>query len=353
LQIVRTHPRSAAEALPAQPARLRLPERLSTPWTMALLCTDVFAVLAAAYAVGLPAALGPAACVILCGALAVCGAYQISYAESARDEIYHVVAGCLLAATPLWATLNLAAGLPAGTTLLALPAAAVALGLVHVLLRYARCSGEEPPYGGCAYVSPQAQYRIVRPTSMGWKCAFDVSLSALGLVVLSPIMLAAALAIALESNGPILFRQERVGRDGTRFLVFKFRTMRPAADSTWATPGDLRITRVGAVLRRCSLDELPQLLNVIRGEMSLVGPRPEMVDYAQQFSQTIAGYDERHIVRPGLTGWAQIQLKRNLSPSDVPEVLPYDLFYVEHTSLLLDTIIVLKTAAEFLFHRAV
>jgi lipopolysaccharide/colanic/teichoic acid biosynthesis glycosyltransferase len=330
-----------------------VPERLTTVWTIATIGADVFAVLAAAYVAGLPATAGPAACVIVCGALALCGAYQTSYAVRARDEIYHVVAGCLLAALPLWAVLHLVTGLSSGAPLVTLVLAAAAIAFIHVVLHCARCAGEELPYAGLRCISPQAEWRVRRPLFSAWKCAFDVALSALGLLVISPIMAAAAAAIALESNGPIFFRQERTGRGGSHFFVFKFRTMRPAAGSAWAAPGDLRITRVGAVLRRLSLDELPQLLNVIRGEMSLVGPRPEMVDYARRFSRTISHYDERQRVRPGLTGWAQIQLARNLTPAEMPEVLPYDLFYVEHASLLLDTIIVLKTAAEFLFHRAV
>lgn len=340
-------------ALYAQRARTRLPEHLSIVWTVALLSSDVFAVLAAAYAVGLPAFAGPAACVIICGALAICGAYQTSYAVRARDEIYHVAAACALAFIPLWALLHFVTGIQGWLPVIVLVVAGTAIGLVHVVLHRARHADSELPFAGRRCISPQAHWRVIQPVFFVWKCAFDVLLSVLGLLVLSPVMLAAAAAIALESNGPIFFRQERLGRSGTHFELFKFRTMRPTSGSTWARPGDARITRVGAFLRRSSLDELPQLLNVLRGEMSLVGPRPEMVDYARRFSRTIPHYDERNVVRPGLTGWAQVQLKRNLRPSDMPDVLPYDLFYIEHVSPLLDAVIVLKTAAEFIFHRAI
>jgi lipopolysaccharide/colanic/teichoic acid biosynthesis glycosyltransferase len=185
------------------------------------------------------------------------------------------------------------------------------------------------------------------------KRVFDVIVAAITLVVASPIMLAAAIAILIESGTPIFFRQERIGAEGRPFSIFKFRTMRGDAGSQWARPGDDRITRVGALLRRTSIDELPQLFNVLRGEMSIVGPRPEMVDFAASFAGTIPNYEQRHVVAPGITGWAQVYCKRNLQPVDMTDVLPFDLFYVEHASVALDAAIVLKTAAEVVFHRAV
>jgi lipopolysaccharide/colanic/teichoic acid biosynthesis glycosyltransferase len=166
-------------------------------------------------------------------------------------------------------------------------------------------------------------------------------------------MLAVALAVFLDSGKPVLFRQERVGRGGRSFGIYKFRTMQHNAGSDWAKPGDSRITRIGAFLRRTSLDELPQLFNVIRGDMSVVGPRPEMRAFADGFEKSIPHYAQRHVVPPGITGWAQVYLKRNLEPSDMPAVLPYDLFYVEHASRFLDCAIILKTAFEVLTHRAV
>ena len=173
------------------------------------------------------------------------------------------------------------------------------------------------------------------------------------LEIIGQTMLIAAIAIARESSGPIFFRQERVGKDGKPFRIFKFRTMRVGAGDAWAKPGDQRITKIGAFLRRTSLDELPQIFNVLRGEMSIVGPRPEMTSFAREFTASIPNYAQRHVVQPGITGWSQVYLKRNLEPEDMTSVLPFDLFYVEHASLLLDAALILKTASEVLFHRAV
>jgi lipopolysaccharide/colanic/teichoic acid biosynthesis glycosyltransferase len=185
------------------------------------------------------------------------------------------------------------------------------------------------------------------------KRMYDVTVALVVLLLASPIMLVAALAIYAESGGPVFFRQERIGENGRPFRIWKFRTMRTDAGTDWARPGDDRITRVGRILRRSSIDELPQLFNVLRGEMAIVGPRPEMVQFARSFAQTLPNYPQRHVVAPGITGWAQLYLERNLDPNDVPRVLPYDLFYVEHASPALDAALTLKTAVEVFFHRAV
>ncbi len=179
----------------------------------------------------------------------------------------------------------------------------------------------------------------------------DVLLAVPILLLSSPFMLLAALAIWFSSGQPIFFRQKRVGRGGKTFEVFKFRTMRTNDDRSWATPGDSRITPVGKFLRRFSIDELPQLFNVVRGEMSLVGPRPEMVEFVAEFEQRFPRYSERHFVKPGITGWAQINMRRILQPSDIEQVLAHDLFYVENASIYLDCSILAKTIAEFVFHR--
>ncbi|MGC1381251.1 MAG: sugar transferase [Candidatus Baltobacteraceae bacterium] len=350
---------SLPELVEASPASLEraaaraLPERLAVVWTIALLFTDVLAVLAAAYALGLPASAGPAACLVVCGALALCGAYGTSFAARPRDEAYHVGATGALAALPFWALLHLVAGLASFVVLATLALALAAIALVRGLLHAARHLDDDPPTGGAAFVSPQAQWRARRRAFAAWKSGLDVTLASAGLLLLSPVLAVAAIGIALESSGPVFFTQRRAGRAGAPFTLIKLRTMRLDAGGAWARSGDARITRVGAFLRRSSIDEIPQLLNVIRGEMSLVGPRPEMLEYARRFSKTIPHYDERHLLRPGLTGWAQVQLERNLAPDDVPRVAPYDLFYVEHASPVLDAIVILKTAAEFLFQRAV
>ena len=195
-----------------------------------------------------------------------------------------------------------------------------------------------------------------RPLARFGKRVLDVAMALAVLVPAAPVMLLAALAIALDSGRPILFKQERVGRNGALFNVFKFRTMRVNAEAAtgpvWASKRDPRKTRLGAFLRRASIDELPQIINVLRGEMSFVGPRPERPIFVSEFRRQLPRYDERHLVRPGITGWSQVHMKRVLAVSDVSEKLSHDLFYVENWSLFMDVSIVVKTAVEFLFHRA-
>ncbi|HEX5630620.1 MAG TPA: sugar transferase, partial [Acidimicrobiia bacterium] len=148
-----------------------------------------------------------------------------------------------------------------------------------------------------------------------------------------------AAGIALDSRGPVIFAQERIGRDGRRFILYKFRTMRSAADQAearFAAPDDERLTRAGRVLRRVRIDELPQLWNVLRGDLSLVGPRPEQGPFSDRFTETIPFYSHRHLVRPGITGWAQVNFGYADSEADTIEKLSYDLFYVKHMSPWLD-----------------
>ncbi|MBX6771996.1 MAG: undecaprenyl-phosphate glucose phosphotransferase [Chloroflexi bacterium] len=184
----------------------------------------------------------------------------------------------------------------------------------------------------------------------GWnlaiKRAMDVVVSAIALVLLSPLMLLIALLIKITSpDGPVFLIQERVGLDGRPFPIIKFRTMRPDAEketgAVWAVPNDPRRTRLGAILRRYSLDELPQFINVLVGDMSLVGPRPERPVFVEQFRRTIPRYFERHREKAGLTGWAQVNgLRGNTS---IEERTAYDVWYIENWSLWLDIKILLKT----------
>ena len=195
-----------------------------------------------------------------------------------------------------------------------------------------------------------------RPIAQVTKRALDIIVASVALVLAAPVMIAAACAIALESGRPIFFTQQRVGRNGCLFNVLKFRTMLVNAEGStgpvWATSRDPRKTRLGCFLRRASIDELPQILNVLRGEMSLVGPRPERPVFVDEFRRQLPRYDERHLVRPGITGWSQVHMKRVLAVSDVAEKLSHDLFYVENWSFFMDVSVIVKTAAEFLFHRA-
>ena len=183
----------------------------------------------------------------------------------------------------------------------------------------------------------------------GWgrvaKRAMDVAFSAMFLLALSPLLLLIALLIRLSSRGPVFYRQERVGIDGIPFLMLKFRSMRTDAESrtgpVWATKGDERRTPVGTVLRKTSLDELPQLFNVLRGEMSLVGPRPERPFFVDRFKGLVPKYLDRHRVKTGMTGWAQVNGLRG--DTSVEERIKYDLYYIENWSLAFDIKILLRT----------
>ena len=178
------------------------------------------------------------------------------------------------------------------------------------------------------------------------KRAMDVLLSSLALFISLPVLLAAMAAIRLESAGPVFYRQERVTLNGRVFWLFKLRTMRPDAEQDgpkWADENDPRITKVGAFLRRTRLDEIPQLLNILRGDMSIVGPRPERPCFVDALSQELRLYKLRHSVRAGLTGWAQINYRYGASLADSQRKLEYDLFYIKNFSLLRDGAIMLQT----------
>lgn len=183
--------------------------------------------------------------------------------------------------------------------------------------------------------------------TMFLKRIMDLLLSFVGLVVTSPLMALVAIGIKLDSPGPILYRQERVGWKDRRFSVLKFRSMREGAESVsgaqWSQEGDPRITRLGQYLRRFRLDELPQFLNIVAGDMSFVGPRPERPFFVEQLRERIPYYDERHAVRPGLTGWAQTQYRYGASIDDSAHKLEYDLFYMKNMSIPFDCAIIFRT----------
>ena len=179
------------------------------------------------------------------------------------------------------------------------------------------------------------------------KRTIDLACGLLGLVLSSPLMLIVAAAIRVDSRGPVIYRQPRVGLRGRVFDVLKFRSMRIDAEAQngaqWASECDPRVTRVGGFLRKYRLDELPQFVNVIRGEMSFVGPRPERPVFVEQLRKEISYYDERHTVRPGLTGWAQVQYQYGASVEDAARKMEYDLFYLKNMSILFDCAIIFKT----------
>jgi sugar transferase (PEP-CTERM system associated) len=183
----------------------------------------------------------------------------------------------------------------------------------------------------------------------------SILVAAAGLLLSLPLLPLVALAIKSSSRGPILYRQKRVGRDGAVFECFKFRTMRADAEAdtgaTWASDDDPRITAVGRFLRASRLDEIPQLWNVLLGEMSFVGPRPERPEFVQWLAQEIPHYHVRHIIRPGITGWAQVRYRYGNSIEDAKEKLRYDLFYVKNISPGFDLLIVFYTIKIILLGR--
>jgi sugar transferase (PEP-CTERM system associated) len=187
------------------------------------------------------------------------------------------------------------------------------------------------------------------------KRAFDVASSAFLLVVAAPVMLLAALAIKLDSRGPVFYRQERVGLGGRGFQCVKFRSMRIDAESDgvarWATKNDSRVTRVGAFLRKTRIDELPQLFSVLKGEMSIVGPRPERPEFVDQLKGQIPFYDLRHGVKPGVTGWAQVRYSYGASVEDARKKHQFDLYYLKNNTLLLDLQILVETVTVVLFRE--
>jgi len=185
---------------------------------------------------------------------------------------------------------------------------------------------------------------------------FDLVAALLLLGLAFPLMLLTALAVWAESGfkGPVLYTQSRVGMEGMAFRLYKFRSMRPDAEKNgaqWASDNDPRVTRVGAFIRAARLDELPQLFNVLRGEMSFVGPRPERPEFVEQLSQKIPYYRERHCVKPGITGWAQLCYPYGASEQDALEKLQYDLYYVKNKTILFDLIILLQTAEVVLWRK--
>ena len=181
----------------------------------------------------------------------------------------------------------------------------------------------------------------------GVKRVFDIVISVLLLVLAAPVMAVTALLIKLDSKGPVFYRQVRTGQDNADFMVMKFRSMRTDAEQDgqprWATQRDNRVTKVGAIIRKLRIDELPQLINVLRGEMSLVGPRPERPFFVEQLTQQIPYFAVRHSVKPGVTGWAQVRYHYGATVEDSAEKLQYDLYYVKNHSLFLDLVVLFET----------
>jgi len=179
------------------------------------------------------------------------------------------------------------------------------------------------------------------------KRSFDIAVSLSLLILTLPLLVLTACLIKFESPGPVLYRQDRVGLHGRVFTILKFRSMRADAETDgrprWAAKGDPRVTRVGAIIRKLRIDELAQILNVLRGDMSFVGPRPERPFFVAELSKALPYYAERHWVRPGITGWAQINFPYGASTEDARRKLTYDLYYLKNRSFFLDSLILLQT----------
>jgi len=195
----------------------------------------------------------------------------------------------------------------------------------------------------------------ITPFKRFWKRALDILFSIIGIIIALPIFPVVALLIKIFSTGPVLYRQSRVGEGGCEFTLLKFRTMCNDAEretgAVWASENDPRITRVGNFLRKSRIDEIPQLFNVLKGEMSFIGPRPERREFVEQLSEKIPYYGKRHFIKPGVTGWAQVRYPYGASENDALEKLRYDLYYMKNFSITLDLMIVLETVKVVLFGR--
>jgi sugar transferase (PEP-CTERM system associated) len=195
----------------------------------------------------------------------------------------------------------------------------------------------------------------ITPVSRAWKRALDLLFSSIGILLALPVLPVIALLIKLSSPGPVLFRQKRVGEAEREFTLMKFRTMCEDAEKdtgpVWACENDPRITGLGCWLRKTRIDEIPQLFNVLKGDMSFIGPRPERREFVDQLSEKIPYYGKRHFIKPGVTGWAQVRYPYGASEEDALEKLRYDLYYIKNFSITLDLMIVLETVKVVLFGR--
>lgn len=190
-----------------------------------------------------------------------------------------------------------------------------------------------------------------------FKRIFDIIVSLLLVAIAWPFMLLTAIMVALESGFPVIYKQQRVGLNGKSFCIYKFRSMRKDAEkggkAVWASANDSRITRIGAFIRNTRLDELPQIYNVLKGDMSFVGPRPERPEFVDELNQQLEYYRERHSVRPGLMGWAQLNYPYGASYEDAANKLKYDLYYVKNHSFMLDVLIVVQSVEVVLLGKGV
>ena len=264
------------------------------------------------------------------------------------DQLYEIVEHCRIDTVAVCLE-DRRGGLPV-TTLLDLKATGVQVVDGHELYERetGRLSIEVLKPSSLIFSDGFRRHRAV----MVGKRIVDLVASTIGLMVMAPLGLVVAALILLDSPGPVFYRQVRVGLNGRPYTIWKFRSMKWNAEHEgpqWATVGDVRVTRVGRWLRKWRLDEFPQLINVIKGEMSLIGPRPERPPFVQELREEIPYYDVRHTLRPGITGWAQIKYQYAASTDQAHAKLQYDLYYVKNLSLLLDARILMETVRVVLF----
>lgn len=204
------------------------------------------------------------------------------------------------------------------------------------------------------FVFSQGFSMFGKPVHLKIKRLTDLLIAFPLLLIGLPVMLLSSLAVMLESRGPLIYKQQRVGQNGRLFTIWKFRSMRADAETNgaqWAQANDTRITKVGKFLRLTRIDEMPQLVNILRGEMSFIGPRPERPEFTEELKKQIPFYDLRHLIKPGLTGWAQVMYPYGASQEDALQKFQYELFYLKNYSLGLDLKIVLRTIAVVLFGK--
>lgn len=186
------------------------------------------------------------------------------------------------------------------------------------------------------------------------KRTLDLTLALIGLTLSLPIAIITALLIRLESPGPVLYRQERTGERGEPFFIIKFRSMRQDAErdgAVWASKNDARVTRIGGFIRKVRIDEIPQMWNVLLGQMSFVGPRPERPVFVEELAKKLPYYSLRHAAKPGITGWAQVCYPYGASEEDALRKLEYDLYYIKHQSFFIDLLIIFWTIKTVLFQK--
>jgi len=240
----------------------------------------------------------------------------------------------------------------------AIDAAQLGISMLPMTIAYERVCGKLPvEHVGDQWYAAHPSTHVVSPFYLCWHKAVDITFGLAGMAALLLVLPVLALLIYLDSPGPIFYHQERLGYQGKKFFIHKFRSMHrnaeQAGQAMWASKQDARITRIGRFMRTTHLDELPQIFNILCGDMSLIGPRPERQEFVTELEKTIPYYRCRLMVKPGLTGWAQVKYRYANSDLEALVKLQHDLYYIRHRSFMLDISIILQTVIEILLRRGV